>query len=252
MITNAIPGDLAAAEAQMREETAAIRETIASRTEEARAELDEIQRQVNGLQARAKNISAAAGAENAADERRAADLEGRAGLVAEADRRRRLGEDARQLAADLTAERERLQAGLTEVDSRLAGMEAKRGHLAGQLDSAQEAADDDAMVSIRPRLDAASEALAVLSGQRERLAARIDAIGDGQDSGELYGALSTAKQHDAAATELIYRAFPDSPEARHATEVADAWETVSFHMRPGGLLGPPLPEQPQRQIVARS
>ena len=258
-----VPGDPAAADspltstataedlsafAEARHARAADRHEYAEQLrEEDRADHDETRRKIDHLQAAVRDRSTARGADIAAAEREAGAAEETAGYAAEAARRKHLAREDRQLADGRSAERERLADELAGIESRLAGLEEKRGHLAGQYDAAEQVADDDAMAGIQPRLDAADKALAVLRGQRERRAARIEAIGDGEGSGELYDALSSAAQHEAAAAELIHRACPDTPEARDAAAIADALATIEVHMQPGGLLGPPL--QPQRPTV---
>lgn len=211
-----VPADLAAAAEDLRRQVAAACEEIARQSEETQAELDEIHRQVASLQAKAKNLSVAAGAEMTAKGRQADSLEEQAGYVAEADRHKTAGEEDLERASALTGEHEDLTARIEGLESRLAHLNAEQQDVTRQLTTATETADVDLGASLRPRAEQLTAAIASLTGQRDGLRARLEAIGTGQERGELYEALSAAGRHTAEHQKMLNRAYPDSPAARHA------------------------------------
>ena len=188
----AVPDDLAAAAAELRRQAAAGREEIARHGEETQAALDEIARQVASLQAQAKSLSVTAGAEMTAKGRWVSGIEEQARYVEEAARHKTAGEADLERASTLTAERDDLTARVEGLESRLVHLDAERQDVARQLTAATETADVDLGASLRPRADQLTAAIASLTGQGEALRERLEAIGTGQEHGELYEALSAA------------------------------------------------------------
>lgn len=210
-----VPGDLADAASRLRQEAAGLRESAAARREEAQAAFTEAERQAADIIARAKDAAAASRADTAAAERKACALEEKAGHIAEADRRRVLGEKALERVRALQAERRDLTARAEETDATLATLGEERQSLAGQHAAAVEAADVAAIAALRSHLEASDEAAAAHAGHREGLLARSAAIGDGQERGELHDALSDAQRHASAARNALNAAYPGRPEAVH-------------------------------------
>ena len=183
----------------------------------AQAELDEIQRQVAALQAQAKAVSSAAGAERTAKEHRVSDLEERARLNSHAGQLRDQAEEAGQRAAELDAERERLEQKIEGFDGRLAELQAEGQQVAAELAAARDAADLDAMTSLRNRADSIADLVLTFDGLREAAQHRAGQVGDGTASvpGELSDAREAGSVARGALREALNRLDPERPEARH-------------------------------------
>ena len=218
----AVPADLAAAAEDLRHQAATGREEIARQGEETQAELDEIARQVASLQAQAKSLSVTAGAEMTAKGRWVSGIEEKARYVAEADRHKVAGEEDLERASTLAAEREDLTGRVEGLESRLAHLDAEQQDVTRHLAAATETADVDLGASLRPRAEQLTAAIDSLTGQRDTLRARLEAIGTGQEHGDLYKALSAAGRHAGEHRKMLNLAYPDSPAARHAA----AWDEL--------------------------
>ena len=223
----AVPTDLAAAAEDLRRQAATGTEEIARQGEETRAALDAIHHQVGALQAKAKSLSVTVGAEMDAKGRWVSGIEEKARYVEEAGRHKTAGEEDLERASALTGEREDLAARIEGLESRLAHLDAERQDVARQLTAATETADVDLGASLRPRAEQLTAAIASLTSQRDTLRARLEAIGTGQERGELYEALSDAGQHAAEHQKMLHRAYPDSPAARRAA----AWDEFQAIVR---------------------
>jgi hypothetical protein len=121
----------------------------------------------------------------------------------------------------LEAERDELAEKLADIAARLAPLQAERRELEGQLASATEAADLDAMTALRNRIDSIRAAEAALTGQAAQARTRLDAIGDGQPThagAEKELAAARRAGHRGTAREALNWALPDRPEAVAAKE----------------------------------
>jgi|SRR5450631_4071030 chromosome segregation ATPase len=143
-------------------------------------------------------------------------IEEQARYVEEAARHKTAGEEDLEQASTLTAERDDLNARVDGLESRLGRRDAERQDVTRQLAAATENDNVDLGASLRPRAEQLTVAIDSLTGQREALRKRLEAIGTGQEHGELYEALSAAGQHTAEHQKMLNLAYPDSPAARHA------------------------------------
>jgi hypothetical protein len=126
--------------------------------------------------------------------------------------------------AELEDERDRLTAVAAELGERLGRLRGERGHLAGQLAAALDAADIDAATAHRGRAGSLDGVISALAGQQAAAQARITAIGDGTvqpwPQKELYEARTAAWQHRRGLRDALNMVWPGRAEAVRGADAA--------------------------------
>lgn len=226
----AVPDDLAAYAQQLRAEAAQYRERAdrccaedAEVAAAAEAEIDRIRRD-------AETRRSELAAEAARGEREAADREERAGLTASAVAGQAAAVDADRRVAGLEDERDRLAADVEDLDAKLARLAGDRDTACEERAAALTAVDEAAVTVARDRIASLDELIAAAEGQRAVAVERAEAVGDGENGGELAVARSEAERCTAAVTGLLDRLWPDRPGAAGRRAVAEFQATLEANL----------------------
>lgn len=226
-----VPEDLSADAERLRAEAREIREQAGRDRAGAQAGVTEAREQAAALITAAETEARSVTREAAAGEYRAGQLEEIAGFVAEAVARQAAAEEAADLASTLVAEQEDLGARIEGLDVRLTRLGEEQQEVTSQLEASRQAGDVDAITSRRARLAGIGDARTALGSQLQAAQERLDAIGTGQDRGELYEALQTGERHAAVARDMLNRAYPDRPEAVTDRAVAELEAAAQGYMQ---------------------
>jgi colicin import membrane protein len=205
--------DLAAEAERLRTEAQQIRERAAQERAEAQERVTKAREQAAELIKAEETAAHSMTQDAAAEERRAGKIEETAGFIAEAVARKAASEEAADRADALVDEQEDIAARIDGLDARLVRLGEEQQEVAAQLEASRQAADVDAITSLRTRIAAIDDAQTALTGQRETAQQRLDAIGTGQERGELYDALQAGRRHATTARNMLNLAYPDRFEA---------------------------------------
>ena len=168
----------------------------------------------------------------AASEKAAGQLGERARILRSGAAAAAQAEQEQARADALEAERDKLAERAADLAARLAGLSAERAALDGDLSGARDRGDLDAMTSLRGRIAALDDLAASLGAQRASALARVDAIGNGEQSPiwpqkPWAEARRIAGMHSTSARRALNHAFPGRSEAAEDRKRAEFLESLT-------------------------